>query len=92
MTIHKVKLEKGVWTDIYAYTGIAPGTALILDAYNEEVDLSDELVAPPIEAIGFPMGVPRRTNSSRIVAGAAGAWGRPTDILSPALLTVQIGT
>lgn len=92
MAVQTIFLAPNQWTDLYASTGIAVGTSLILNAYNQNIDVVDTAAPPAIDFKGFPIGVTRQTSSTILTANSPGAWARPTNSTEGAFLTVQENT
>lgn len=86
-----ITLPADTWVDLYAATGIGVGTRLILNAYANLVDVSEDATEPPLTTTDkYPLAY-HRTLSTELVAGAPGAWGKAALPGTAAIIVVQAG-
>lgn len=70
-----VAVAAATWTDLYAATGIAVGTAV--DVYNKgsnAVQLAIKATAPASTTVGMPLHVGAVGSFAHVDAGESGLW------------------
>jgi hypothetical protein len=73
-TRQDVIILKGVWTDLYAASGIAVGTAIsIVNKGSNSFDVAISVAAPTVVK-GFPVYSGAVSSVISIQAAASGAW------------------
>lgn len=80
VTIEDVIVPKGVWTDLYAGSGVPVGTAVtVINTGSVAVQLAISLAAPVSVTLGIPLYVGAVGSSAIVGAGEVGLWALSLD-------------
>lgn len=79
-TIEDIAVPKGVWTDLYAGSGIAVGTAVTLvNTGSSAVRIAISASTPSSTTIGIPLFVGAIGNIAQVSAAEVGLWAYAPD-------------
>lgn len=94
--IPDVRFAADVWTELYAFTGIAPGTALVIqNKLQQNLLVFISATAPPTTspADGLDGFILSYLEAARITAGSPGVWMKlPSSAGAMARVCVQEST
>lgn len=80
VTTEDVVVPKGVWTDLYAGSGVAVGTAVtIINTGTNAAQLAISLAAPVSTTIGIPLYVGAIGSTALVGAAEVGLWALALD-------------
>jgi len=74
-SLPRLKLDAGIWKDLYAATGITPGTKLRIQNLNQGSVQVAESATEPTAAIGYNT-IPPNVFLVSASAAPVGAWAR----------------
>ena len=84
VTTEDVVVPKGVWTDLYAGSGVAVGTAVtVVNTGNSAVQLAISLSAPVSNTIGIPLYAGDIGSTALVGATEVGLWALAQDSDAP---------
>ena len=80
VTISDVVVPKGVWTDLYAGSGVAVGTAVtVINTGSHSVQLAIKLTAPVTAQFGVPLYSGPIGSVAQVGASEVGLWAYSAD-------------
>lgn len=75
VTLSDVVVPKGVWTDLYAGSGVAVGTAVtVINTGSNVVQLAIKLTAPTLAQFGVPLYPGPSGSTAQVDPSEVGLW------------------
>ena len=88
-TLANTTVQQGVWTNLYAASGVAAGTAVtVVNVGSSPVKLAIKLTAPASTTLGLPLYSGPVGSVATVSAGETGLWAYSPD--GVAYVNVQV--